>query len=220
MLNETQKKSTRRAAIALVFTATMLGVAPLGAQQRPQGPTLRLSMQEAEAMALETNLGLKQTRIDLDVAAQNIAVARSAFLPSLRSSFSRSTSDSASQSFFESTGQIVTRGSINGSASFAQLLPWYGAAYQTTWTGSRSTTTAFTSFNPQLGSTFRVDYSQPLLRNFKTDSARARLQTSEMARHSTDLQVQEQVLGTQAAVRAGSNSAASSKAASVSLTLL
>jgi len=39
----------------------------------PQGPVLAVSMEQAVAMALESNLGLKADRMNLDLAAQGIA---------------------------------------------------------------------------------------------------------------------------------------------------
>src|SRR5262245_2211910 len=75
--------------------------APAAAQQpapaaRPAGggtTTLQLSMDQAVTMALETNLGLKADRLGVNIASENVALARSAFRPVIRSSFSRTTSD-------------------------------------------------------------------------------------------------------------------------------
>src|SRR5688572_7682418 len=56
----------------------------------PQGPVLQLSMKQAEAMALESNLGLKGDRLGPEIASENLAAARSVFIPALSSFFSRS----------------------------------------------------------------------------------------------------------------------------------
>src|SRR5262245_11329558 len=82
---------------------TIIGLAgtPLRAQtpaasaaQAPTGPTVRLSMEQAVAMALEANLGLKRDRIDLSIASQGVAAARAAFNPTLNSGVTRNTSTS------------------------------------------------------------------------------------------------------------------------------
>ena len=190
---------------AVAFAAT-LGVVPMAAQGQspaaPQGPSLRLSMKDAETMAIETNLGLKQARINSEIAAQNIVSARASFLPGVSANVWRNTSDSQAQSVFESTGSIVTKASGNYSAGIAEALPWYGSSYSAQWSGNRSTTNQLGStFNPTLGSTFQFRVNQPILRNFKTDNNRARLETAQLQQLSTDLQVQQQIVGLQSSVR-------------------
>jgi len=199
-----------RVGVGLVALAVAMGVAPMAAQERPatavnksaapqatpQGPTLRLTMKEAETMAVETNLGLKQARLNSEIAAQNIVSARASFLPGLRANVSRSTSETQAQSVFESSANSFTNGSANYSGSVNQFLPWYGNNYSVSWSGKRSTTTQLGStFNPTLGSTFQFAVNQPILRNFRTDSNRARLETAQLQQLSTDLQVQQQIVG-------------------------
>ena len=207
----------RRVGVGVCAFAVMVGVAPMAAQERaataaavskayvpqtPQGPTLRLSMKDAETMAVETNLGLKQARINSEIAAQNIVSARASFLPAVRANVNRNTSDSQTQSVFESSGQIVSKSSGNYSASVGQALPWYGSSYNVSWSGNRSTTNQLGStFNPTTGSTFSFGVTQPILRNFKTDNNRARLETNQLQQLSTDLQVQQQIVGLQSSVR-------------------
>ena len=84
----------RRAGLAGLAAVALLSVmvpaaqaqqpAPL-AQQAPPAPpgaaTLQLSMTQAVTMALETNLGLKADRLDVGIAAENVAGARAAFRP-------------------------------------------------------------------------------------------------------------------------------------------
>jgi outer membrane protein TolC len=60
-----------------------------------------------------------------------------------------------------------------------QLLPWGGASYSVAWDSSRTTTDSFfSSLNPELAAGLQVGYSQPLLRNFRIDPARAQLEVS------------------------------------------
>lgn len=217
-MSKVRRNQRLRGALAgTVAFGVAVGIVPMAAQERvatsaavttaapraqPQGPTLRVSMKDAEAMAVETNLGLKQARINSEIAAQNIVSARASFLPGLRSTVSRNTSDSQAQSVFESSGAIVSNASANYSASVSQALPWYGSGYSVSWAGKRSTTTQLGStFNPTTGSTFSFGVTQPILRNFRTDNNRARLETSQLQQLSTDLQVQQQVVGLQTAVR-------------------
>ncbi len=177
------------------------GQAATPATADQSGPTLQLTMQQAEQMALETNLGLKSQRLNADIAAENIASARAAFAPQLTSSFSRSTAHSVPQNFTDSTADVLSSSGLNASSRFSQALPWLGSSYSVNWSGSRSTTTGYTNFNPRLGSSLQLAFAQPLWQGLRIDSARAGLEASERQRAITDLQVQEQTTGLQIQVR-------------------
>src|SRR3954469_13131251 len=58
-------------------------VPPAAAAPASAANALPLTMEQAVTMALESNLGLKSERLNLDIAAHSIALARSAFLPAV-----------------------------------------------------------------------------------------------------------------------------------------
>ena len=195
--------------IALCLAVVVASSAPSLAQQaapaaasQPSGPTLQLSMDQAVTMALETNLGLKADRLGVDVASEDVAGARSAFRPLLRSSFSRNTSDQVPSDFTQGAASVISSGSTSFSSTFAQNLAWFGGGYSVTWSGSRNTTTAdLSSFNPRLGSSLTVNFSQPLLRNLFIDANRAGLETAERNRRIADLTLESRVAATRNAVQ-------------------
>lgn len=200
-----------RACRGAIAAIVVLAGAPLAAQQiatpsaqsapQPTGPTLALSMDQAVAMALETSLGLKAERLNVNIADEGIASARSAFLPTLSSGFSRTTRVQVPQNFTEGSADISSQ-SVGVGGTLSQALPWYGARYFVDWNGSRASTVGGnSSFNPQLGSTLTLNFSQPLWRNFKIDSTRAGLQTSERQRGITDVQLQQRIVATESSVR-------------------
>ena len=212
MLKVNRNQTPRRAAVLLAVL--LVTGAPMFAQQpaarppqaqapaaQPTGPVLQLSMQQAEAMALEYNLGLKASRLDLDVASQNIASARSAFLPLFQSSVSRNTAQQAPQVFADGTSAVGSSDRVNVSSTYGQRLPWYGGQFQLNWASNRlATVGSGSTFNPQLGSTLSFNFSQPLLRNFMLDPARVALENTERLRDITDLNVRQQIVSTQANV--------------------
>jgi outer membrane protein TolC len=158
-------------------------------------------MEQAVTMGLESNLGLKAERLEIDVAAEGIAGARAAFMPQLFSSFGRTSSESVPQSFTEGSSDISTR-RMSSSARLAQNLRWFGAGYDVTWSNNRSSTIGGTSsFNPSLGSVLTLNFTQPLLRDLKIDPNRAALETSERVRAITDVQLQQRVIATEATIR-------------------
>lgn len=169
----------------------------------PQGPVLALSMEQAVAMALESNLGLKADRMNVDVAAQGIASARASFLPTTTSGFTRTTVQQAGERLADGTTAVSSSTTISGQGSVSQNLRWYGGRYTVQWSGNRYSTPsgAGGTFNPRLGSTLNVNFTQPLLRNFKIDGARAGLESAERQRVITDLQLEQTVVGTETNVR-------------------
>lgn len=175
---------------------------PSGSGQAPAaGASVPLSMQQAVDLALEANLGLKAERLSPAISAQDSARARSVFIPTAFSSVQRNTRDQIPSSFIESTGSVVTSSSIGVSAGIAQALPWYGGNYQINWSGGRSETTATSTFNPQTSSTLSINFTQPLWRNLKTDSARTGLKTSAAQQQFTDTALLEQIAQTERTTR-------------------
>jgi len=174
---------------------------PSGSGQAPTGPAVALSMQQAVDLALEANLGLKADRIAPAISAQDVARAKSLFVPTVSSGVQRNTRDQIPSSFFESSSSVVSSSSLGVSAGVSQLLPWYGGSYNLSWSGGRSETNATSTFNPQTSSTFNVNLTQPLLRNFKTDSARTSLQTTARQQQITDTNLLEQIAQTERSTR-------------------
>src|SRR5690606_923716 len=74
-------------------------VAAPAAAQPAQGPTLDLTMDRAVEMALEANLGMQASRLDIDAADAAIASARAAFLPQLASTLTRGSQTSPPSDF-------------------------------------------------------------------------------------------------------------------------
>ena len=83
--------------------------APPPAQPARSGNTLPLSMEQAVALGLEWNLGLKAERLEIDIAAEGIAGARAAFKPLLQSSFGRTSSVTVPGSFTQGSSDISSR---------------------------------------------------------------------------------------------------------------
>ncbi|MFI5177541.1 MAG: TolC family protein [Vicinamibacterales bacterium] len=210
-------QASRRAAVVSV-AAAVLTVAPLAAQgtkapmflgqtaqqaaqQAPAGKTLQLSIDDAVAMALETSLGLKSERLNLDITAQGIAGARSVFIPTLGALFNGNTSQRQPTDFTQGNANISSH-NMSGNATLDQALPWYGERYHVSWGASRVTQAGgIATFNPQLGSTLTFNFTQPLWRNLKVDSNRASVETSTISRHQADTNLEQQVVGTSASVR-------------------
>jgi outer membrane protein TolC len=166
------------------------------------GPVLQLTMEQAVAMAVETNLGLKAQRLNVVIAAEGVAGAQAAFKPILGASTSTGSSTRLPTSFTDLTSGSISSSSASGTLNVQQALPWYGGVYFAQWTNGRSTTTQPSpTFNPQLNSNVQFQYSQPLLRGFSIDSNRAALENSQTQQQVADLDIQLQTITLQNQVR-------------------
>src|SRR5688572_638894 len=133
MMTNTQNFKFQRRAVAAIVAAHLAFVPtmafaqqapthPQAAPQGPQGPVLPLSMKQAEQMALEANLGLKADRLGPDIASENLAVARSAFIPMVSSGFSRNNTTRATTSVFEGSSSSLTTKNLSANTRVSQLL--------------------------------------------------------------------------------------------------
>lgn len=176
--------------------------APSPQNQKPAGPTLQLSMEQAVEMALESNLGLKADRMEVQVADLAIANARAAFLPRAQSSFSRVMQDQLPQRNPDGTLVPASTTSLSGGVQWSQTLPWYGSSYQFSWSANRRSSVGTTStFNPNFGSTFNFGFSQPLWRGLWVDGSRLNLEASQRRRVITDIALEQNVVTLDANVR-------------------
>jgi outer membrane protein TolC len=176
---------------------------PPGASQQPaaNGPVLQLSIDQAVDMGLETSLGLKAERLNVDITAQGIAGAQSAFIPTLTVGFTGNTAQRQSTDFTQGNSDISTHNS-GGQGALDQALPWNGTKYHIGWNASRVTTLGgINTFNPQLGSALTFNVTQPLWRNFRIDSSRGSVLSSEISHKMADLNLQQRVVSTQANVQ-------------------
>jgi outer membrane protein len=184
-------------ALLLLLAGGFSFSSPAAAQAPPSGtdaPVLRITKDEAVRLATENNPDLAVTRYEPLVSDARVAAARAAFVPTATSALLRNSDTAPSTNFFSGDESLQTR-FWSGSAGLTQLLPWGGTSYDVSFASARTTTTnPITTFTPSLTSTLRAAISQPLLRNFKLDPARAQLDISRRNRTIADVQLQERAI--------------------------
>ena len=194
-----RKRSARTAAATATLLIAALVLSPFSAQaqtpapavQTPAGEVVRLTRDEAVRMAIDNNADLAASRFDPAISAERVAAARSAFIPTLSTALQRNSETTPSSNLFSGDSALKTE-FWSGGATLGQLLPWGGGTYDVSFTSARTTTTnPLTTFTPSLTSSIQAVFSQPLLRNFKTDSARAELDLTRRNREIADLRLQE-----------------------------
>jgi len=178
-------------------------VPPVSATTAAQtGPVTRLSADEAVRMALENNLGIQAERLSPQINTFAVAGARAAYAPVLFSNFFNRNSTQPPSTFITGSGSLLTTESLTQDGGLAQNIPWGGGNYSLSLSGGKVTTSATDSrYNPQLSSNLSARVVQPLLRNFKTDSFRQQIETTQNNQVIADLGLREQVTVTSQAVR-------------------
>lgn len=167
----------------------------------PSGPVRRLTVDEAVAMALDANLGIKAERLLPQIQDFVVAQARAAYTPAFYNTTTRANDASPPDSFLVGSAPRIIGSAWSNLTGIDQQLPWRGAAYQIEWNSSRSETTGFTSFNPRLRSRLDFRFRQPLVRNFSIDQTRWQLQSARTGRDIADIQLRQSIVGTTRAVR-------------------
>ncbi len=152
------------------------------AQLQPSGTIVRLTKDEAIQMAIQNNPDLAASRFDPAIGDAQVAAARGAFMPTLQSGVLKNNQLQPGTNLF--SGNQGTQTNLwSSNVSIGQLLPWGGGTYSAGLDASRTTTDSLlTSLNPELGAGLSVGFSQPLLRDFKIDPARAQLDLSHRNR--------------------------------------
>ena len=207
------KRFCARTAVAAGLVASavsVFGLAPVHAQTTPampaasQGPTRRMSIDDAVATALEQNLDLQVQRINPQLQDLTTAQFRAAYTPNFVSTVSTADLTQPSNSVLAggAAGVGVTSGQSIFNFGVASLTNWGGGSYDVRWNNTRSTTSNFfQSFNPQLNTNVQATYIQPLLRNFRIDGARQQLLVSQKNREITDTQLEQSIAVTVRNVR-------------------
>jgi outer membrane protein TolC len=156
------------------------------ATAQPAG-VVRLSSDDAVKLALEQNLGIQIARVNPQIQDTAVAQARSFWAPNLNSTFQRNTQTQPSTSTLSGGLSGIDQATFSSQLGVNQFLPW-GGNYTVNWNSSRFTTTnLFSNFSPQLGSNVNLNYTQPLLRNFKTDQIREQVALSKKSREMSDV---------------------------------
>jgi outer membrane protein TolC len=162
----------------------------------------RLTADEAVTLAVENNLGIRIARINPQIQDLDVLQARTAWSPSLSTTFQTNSSDAPNQNFLAGAqGNRTSSDQFQSNLGIQQTLPW-GGSYSVGWDSSRfNSNSAFSTFSPQLRSSLSLQYSQPLLRNWGIDTTRQQVLTSTKNREIADVDLRQTLATTVRTVR-------------------
>ena len=167
------------------------------AQAAPAMETVRrLSIDEAQKLALEQNLGIQIQRLDPQIQDMGIAQARSFWSPQVSTNISRQSQSQQSTSSLAGSAISINNSNFATGVNLLQTLPW-GGNYSANWNSARYTTTnLFSSYSPQIASNVNFQYTQPLLRNFSIDAIRQQVAVSKKTRDLSEIQLDSVIIQT------------------------
>jgi outer membrane protein TolC len=157
------------AAAALILAAVAL---PARGQQ--EGSALSLSLEECILRAMKNNLAVAIQVLNPEIAGAAVTQAGEKFYPTLALGFNKRSTNSASYSFLDASGSVVTK--LNDyTLDFSQVLPGGGTLGLNLDSNRNDSNRSFQTINPRFGSTLTFDFTQPLLKDFGWNVSRQQI---------------------------------------------
>ena len=171
----------------------------------PARPTVRLTIEEAVKDALENNLDITIQKLNPeinDISYSSLAAVYRPFLTGQLATQAQTNPSTTTITGGSAAGAPIDTGLTTFNGGVGQSIPWGGGGYNVLLNNNKSTTTSLNSlFNPSYNTNWSFQYTQPLLRGFKTDSTRQQLQVTKINRDISDVQLRATITNTLSNVR-------------------
>jgi outer membrane protein len=168
-------------------------------------PVVRLTLDDAVKFALDRNLNIVVARLNPEINDISVEKIRSVYLPSLVSTLSTQSSTTPATSTLSGgngAAAPVIAGLTTYNGGVAQSVPWGGGSFTVALNNNKTTTTSLnTLYNPTYNTNWSGTYTQPLLRNLRTDSTRQQIQVTKISRDISDVQLKSTIVNTLSNVR-------------------
>ncbi|MDI6850162.1 MAG: TolC family protein [Candidatus Saccharicenans sp.] len=128
-------------------------------------PRLELSLEDCILKALKNNLSLKAEMISPELAAKNVSLAVEKFMPTLSLNYNAQSTRSASYSFLDASDEVKTQQN-DYTFQINQNIPFGGSLSASLYNYVSDTNRRFQTINPRFGSTLRLNFNLPLLKDF------------------------------------------------------
>lgn len=161
--------------VFMVFSVSSVLVAELSAQNQmtaesqqgsgKQSTNLELSLEDCIYKAIKNNLSLRAEMLTPQIADQSVTLAKERFIPSFTVNYNNQETNTASYSFLEASDVVQTK-QDDYTVQLSQNIPLGGLFSASLYNYVNDSNRRFQTINPRYGSTLRVNFSQPLLRDF------------------------------------------------------
>ena len=184
----TNKKKIGLMAVALSF----LFAGFVSGQQKDE---LQLTLEDSILRALKNNLNLAMSVYDPEIADATLTQAKEVFMPSFQLSYGNQKNENPPYWWLQGAGTIVDKYQ-DYNVAIAQQIPTGGNISVSLDSYRSRTNQSFQLINPRYGSTMRLDFSQPLLRNFGFKVSRRQILIAQNNIDISENQLRETVLDT------------------------
>src|ERR1700752_1874683 len=146
----------------------------------PPGVRVELTLDNAVERALDRNLDLAVERLTPQTYDFLLAALDATFHPNLVSTFGLRSQTSFTRSQ-TAGGDILSTDTLTGNNGVQQNLKWGGGSYAIGFNNNRQEQSdLFATRNPVLNTSLTGAFTQPLLRNFRTDAVRTQLKITKI----------------------------------------
>ena len=163
-------RRTTRALGILLIGASLAPGAPVRAQDQDR-PILELTVDDAVRRALDNNADIAVEKYNPQSSLESVRATEGYYDPYLFGSLTKSRATSPASNAF-SGGAKVTNTTDVWNFGLSQAVPTGGVFSLSFNNNKQNTNSVFTTFNPTYNSSLSVGLTQPLLKNFRIDSAR------------------------------------------------
>jgi outer membrane protein TolC len=168
-------------------------------------PAVALTLEDAVKAALDHNLSIAVQRLNPEINDVSVASLQAVYKPFLTSQLATQSQTNPANSTLAGSntpGAGVDSGLTTFNGGIGQSIPWGGGTYLLTLNNNRSTTSSLNVlYNPTFNTSWSGQYTQPLLKGFKTDSTRQQIQVTKINRDISDVQLRSTIANTLSNVR-------------------
>jgi len=167
----------------------------------PPGTRVELTLDLAVERALDRNLDLAVERLNPQTYDFSLAALDATYRPNFVSNFGvrNQTTFTRSQT---AGGDILTTGTLTGNNGISQNVKWGGGSYAVAFNNNRQEQSdLFATRNPVLNTAVTAAFTQPLLRNFRTDATRTQLKITKLNQEMSETTLRATIVRTVANVR-------------------
>ncbi|HEX4345966.1 MAG TPA: TolC family protein [Vicinamibacterales bacterium] len=181
---------------------------PAASAQAPQAPAapgqvLNVTLDDAVKMALDRNLDIAVQRLNPQINDVAVASALTVFKPIISSNLSQRSSENEPTSTLTQGANgapVIATSTYNG--GYSQNINFHGGLFTASLNNFRQTSTSNTAtFTPEYSSTWTLNYTQPLFRNWRIDANRETIAIARVNRDISDVQLQSTITNTVSNVR-------------------